>query len=123
MTAENATGSRRVLRRTRHAHPAPIAASKTARSGRTRSTPLVTTDHRPREKSSESLSSVHASPLVQPCRAAAAEGFADTIYIDGRIYTVDRERPWAEAVAIENGRFTAVGSTDEIKAHQGRTPQ
>ncbi|WP_053386440.1 amidohydrolase [Leucobacter japonicus] len=40
----------------------------------------------------------------------------EVILIDARIYTVDADRPWAEAIAIANGRIIAVGTTDEITA-------
>ena len=45
--------------------------------------------------------------------------FADSVYFGGRIYTVDDDRSWAEAVAIKDGRFLAVGSNDEILALAG----
>jgi len=44
---------------------------------------------------------------------------ADTVLINGGIYTVDAQRNWAEAAAILNGVFIAVGSNDEIKALTG----
>lgn len=39
---------------------------------------------------------------------------ADLILHNARVYTVDAQQPWAEAVAIRNGRFLAVGSNTEI---------
>lgn len=45
--------------------------------------------------------------------AVSAES-ADTAYVNGQIYTVDAEQSWAEAVAIKDGRFIAVGSRDAI---------
>src|SRR5689334_20915230 len=46
----------------------------------------------------------------------------ELILINGRIATVDRSRPFAEAVAIQNGRFTAVGANEEImRARSSRT--
>src|SRR2546422_7843800 len=36
------------------------------------------------------------------------------ILMNGRIATVDHLRPFAEAVAIQNGRFISVGSNEEI---------
>ena len=39
---------------------------------------------------------------------------ADRVLRNGAIYTVNDAQPWAEAVAIANGRFVAVGSNDEI---------
>jgi len=44
---------------------------------------------------------------------------ADSIFINGRIYTVDQNRSWAEAVAVKNGRFTAVGSTSVVSEQIG----
>ena len=38
---------------------------------------------------------------------------ADTI-VYGRIFTADPQRPWAEAAAIADGRFIAVGDADEV---------
>ena len=52
--------------------------------------------------------------------AAAPVGEApDTIYTNGRIYTVDGDNPWAEAVAIKDGRFVAVGSSADVGAMAG----
>ncbi len=42
---------------------------------------------------------------------------AELVLTNGRIYTVDESNPWAEAVAIRQGRFIAVGSADEVAAH------
>lgn len=39
---------------------------------------------------------------------------ADLVLINGRIYTVDSDSPWAEAVAIKNGRFCAVGKSAAV---------
>jgi predicted amidohydrolase YtcJ len=46
--------------------------------------------------------------------ASAAFG-ADAIYINGTVITVDPSKPHAEAFAVTNGRFSAVGSTAEIR--------
>lgn len=48
-----------------------------------------------------------------------AQGPADLLLLNGRIYTVDTARPWAEAVAIRGDRIAAVGSTAEVKALAG----
>ena len=40
---------------------------------------------------------------------------ADTIYVNANVLTVDSSRPHAEAFAVDNGRFTAVGSNAEIR--------
>ena len=44
---------------------------------------------------------------------------ADTIYTNGKIYTVNETQLWAEAVAIKDGKFIKVGSTAEIEALTG----
>ena len=44
---------------------------------------------------------------------------ADTIYINGKIYTVNEAQPWAEAVAIKDGKFIKVGSTNVVEAFVG----
>ena len=40
---------------------------------------------------------------------------ADTIYLNGVVITVDSSRPYAQAFAVSNGRFEAVGSNAEIR--------
>lgn len=44
---------------------------------------------------------------------------ADTIYTNAQVYTVNPDQEWAEAFAIEDGRFIAVGSADEVAALAG----
>ena len=44
---------------------------------------------------------------------------ADVVYTNGRIYTVDEAQPWAEAVAIKDGKFLAVGSNADVDAVTG----
>ena len=44
---------------------------------------------------------------------------ADTIYTNGKIYTVNEVQPWAEAVAIKDGKFIKVGSIEEVEALVG----
>ena len=39
---------------------------------------------------------------------------ADMILSDGRVYTLDEAMPWAEAVAIRDGRIVAVGTDQEV---------
>jgi predicted amidohydrolase YtcJ len=39
---------------------------------------------------------------------------ADTIVINAKVITVDKDHPSAEAFAIDNGRFTAIGTNAEI---------
>jgi predicted amidohydrolase YtcJ len=44
---------------------------------------------------------------------------ADTVYTNGRIYTVNDSQPWVEAVAIKDGKFLAIGSAASIEAVTG----
>ncbi len=50
--------------------------------------------------------------------AAAAEP-ADAVYHHARIYTVDEQHVWAEALAIKDGRISAIGSDAEVAASIG----
>src|SRR5690606_30727251 len=43
----------------------------------------------------------------------------DLVLLNGRVYTVDPSRPWAEAVAITGDRIVAVGTTPGIRALAG----
>lgn len=45
---------------------------------------------------------------------AAADGAADTLVLHGKIYTMNPEKPWAQALAVRAGKVTAVGSDEEI---------
>ena len=40
--------------------------------------------------------------------------FASKIFINGDIHTLDRENPVAQAVAVRDGKFIAVGTNDEV---------
>ena len=54
-----------------------------------------------------------------PAVAQEPDEVADVIYTNGKIYTVDDSLPWAEAVAIKDGRFIAVGSSGDAAAVAG----
>lgn len=44
----------------------------------------------------------------------------DLILHNGKIHTVDRSNPLAEAVAVKDGLFAAVGTDKEIMALRGK---
>ena len=44
---------------------------------------------------------------------------ADVVYTNGRIYTVNEAQPWAEAVAIKDGKFLVVGSNSDVESVAG----
>ena len=52
--------------------------------------------------------------LASALLTSAAWG-ADTIYVNGNVLTVDPAKPHAEAFAVTNGRFSAIGTTAEIR--------
>jgi len=58
------------------------------------------------------------SLLVSSCWISKKET-ADTIYTNGRIYTVNEGNPWAEAFAIKDGKFLQVGTNEEIESYLG----
>jgi predicted amidohydrolase YtcJ len=43
---------------------------------------------------------------------------AETLIVNARIYTVNRQQPWAEAIALKNGRIVAVGSAGELTSYR-----
>ncbi|MHA4261553.1 amidohydrolase [Bacillus cereus] len=45
---------------------------------------------------------------------------ADTIFINGNVYTVEAKQPWAEAVAIKNGKIIYVGNTKGAKKYRNK---
>jgi predicted amidohydrolase YtcJ len=62
--------------------------------------------------------------LVAAFPALCTEGpETDLVVFNAKVYTVDPVRPKAEAFAIKNSRFTAVGSSAEIKALTGKGTQ
>jgi predicted amidohydrolase YtcJ len=59
-----------------------------------------------------------APQTVEP--AIVSSGIvADTVYTNGKIYTVNEAQPWAEAVAIKDGKFMVVGTNDDVAAVTG----
>lgn len=61
-------------------------------------------------------------PLLLAALAVSTPAWAqpaDLLLVNGRIYTLDPARPWAEAVAIDGERITAVGTTAEISTRRG----
>ncbi len=54
-----------------------------------------------------------AQPADGPAVANAAE-FADVVVRDARVYTLDPQQPWAEAVAIRDGLIVLVGTNAQV---------
>lgn len=53
------------------------------------------------------------------CGAAVAPVEADLVLLSGKVWTVDQNKPTAEAVAVWNGRILAVGTNGEIEKLTG----
>lgn len=70
----------------------------------------------------DTLAGVAATALLAPAalaqnnRMRGSEAMPDLILINAKITTLDRENPQAQAVAIRDGRFLAVGSEREVRA-------
>jgi len=47
----------------------------------------------------------------------------DLVLRNGRIYTVNPEKPWAEALAIKEGRFVKVGSNADVEGFIGQNTE
>lgn len=54
-----------------------------------------------------------------PSSAAAADGPPDAIYFNGKIVTLDAAGSIASAVAVKDGKFTNVGTSDDIRKLAG----
>ena len=63
-------------------------------------------------KSTARLIVLFAVLSLNACEPAVRQ--ADLILLSGRVYTVNDAAPWAEAVAIRDGRIAAVGSDAEV---------
>ncbi|MGD2069811.1 MAG: amidohydrolase [Gemmatimonadota bacterium] len=68
---------------------------------------------------SRTLAVAAAALVTLPGPASAQGGAADLILTSGRVWTGDDARPWAEAVAVRDGRIVAVGSDAEALALRG----
>ncbi len=60
---------------------------------------------------------------IQSCEEKEVEIPADIVLINGVIATVDDANPYAEAIAIKEGKIFAVGSTSEIENYRGKSTQ
>lgn len=50
---------------------------------------------------------------------AVVAAIADSVYLNGKIYTVNEAQPWAEAMAIQDDRLIFVGSSDAARKFIG----
>ena len=65
---------------------------------------------------------VGCAPTDQPATessSAMSDEAVDTVYVNGKIYTVNEAQPWAEAIAVKDGRLLAVGSNADVESLTG----
>jgi predicted amidohydrolase YtcJ len=62
---------------------------------------------------------VSIAGFVFGCVAEKKSEIADLVLYNGKIWTVNPDEPWAEAVAIQGEKILKVGTTEKIKALQG----
>ena len=58
-------------------------------------------------------------PALSLAAAVAGAQPADLVLVNGRVYTLDASRPWAEGLAITGDRIAAVGTTAEVRKRTG----
>ena len=58
---------------------------------------------------------IPATMAKRPAAQATSNPGPDLVLVNGRVYTVDGAQPEAEAFAVKNDRFIAVGSNDDIR--------
>lgn len=58
-------------------------------------------------------------PFVAAGCAADTEPGVDTVFVNGSVYTLDEARPWAEAVATDDGNIVYVGDSGGARALAG----
>ena len=91
---------------------------------RTMVMPLTSTARaRGRTRSPLLLLVVVASLEAQEPRARKPTRTPTLILTDGKIFTADSTRPWAEAIAIRGERIVAIGTTAEVSALAGHSTQ
>jgi len=66
------------------------------------------------------LAACERQPAEESPAAGSSVDAAETIYTNARVYTVDADNSWAEAFAVRDGKFLAVGAAEAIVTqHQG----
>lgn len=63
------------------------------------------------------------APWLSATALAAGDADPDLVVVNARVYTVDAQLPRAEGFAVKDGRFIAVGSSEEMRALAGRRTQ
>ncbi|MGE5741892.1 MAG: hypothetical protein ACM32H_07600, partial [Candidatus Aminicenantes bacterium RBG_16_66_30] len=59
---------------------------------------------------------IAALGFVQGCKSAPEGNMVDLVLVNGRVWTGVAARPWAEAVAVRDGKIYLVGKTSELRS-------
>ncbi len=59
------------------------------------------------------------SAVCAAAPSASPGGFANEVFIDGAVYTLDPAAPWAEGFAVSGGKYLAVGSSAAMRLLAG----
>ncbi len=70
-------------------------------------------------KTCRTVALILALGLVPGCKAAPEGNMVDFVLVNGKVWTGVRARPWAEAVAVRDGKIFAVGRTSEVRTLAG----
>ncbi len=60
-----------------------------------------------------------AAAVALPAAAESSQS-ADVIVINARVYTVNPQQPWADAIAVRGDKILAVGDKTKIEAYRGK---
>jgi hypothetical protein len=69
------------------------------------------------------LSGLLATVALRAKPRAAQEDARTVYYLHGRIYTNDPQRPWAEAMAVRDGKIICIGAIAQVTLECGNDPQ
>jgi hypothetical protein len=65
------------------------------------------------------LASLFSIPALAESDAPSQPADVDVIVTNARIYTVNPQQKWAEAIAVRGGKIVAVGDRDQVEALRG----
>ena len=71
------------------------------------------------QQAPESSAPAESAHKASDTETVAKGKLADAVYHSGRIYTVNPDQPWAQAVAILDGKIIFVGSDDAVRSYIG----
>ena len=58
-----------------------------------------------------------------PVQSPSAKPVADLVLLDGKVYTAEESKPWAQSIAIKDGKLIYIGQTKEAKAFIGEATE